>query len=228
MNSHYSQIITKNLSNNVYLNACDSENIDRCHTHKVNCNHKQDKKSSLISNCNNQPPYLDTNRTFETKDDLISSNEGSKIDVNNSNEDLNRYKIKENNNSYHSYIQEKNSSLMDEKYFIPVTPSHENCHTESNQKQNIPKELVGDILKIIRDEHGQIALNYVLQSACEKSSIVKEFLKNEKLTARDSRKVSNIFVEINRHPNIKVVKKKPQLVVKWIEQENGKEALVNN
>ena len=72
---------------------------------------------------------------------------------------------------------------MDEKYFIPVTPSHENCHTEkneseSNQKQNIPKELVGDILKIIGDEHGQIALNYVLQSACQKSSIIKEFLKN--------------------------------------------------
>ena len=228
MNSHYTQIITKNLSNNVYLNACDTENIDSCHTSKVNCNHKEDKKNSLNSIGNNQPQYLDTNRTFETKDNLISSNEGSKIDVNNSNEDLNRYKIKGNHNSSHSYIQEKNSSLIDEKYFTPVTLSHENCHTESNQKQNIPKGVVEDILKIIINEHGQIALNYVLQSACQKSSIVKEFLKNEKLTARDSRKVRNIFVEINRHPNIKVVKKKPQLVVKWIEQENEKKVLVNN
>ena len=234
MNSHYTQIITKNLSNNDYLNACDTENIDSCHTHKVNCNHKEDKKSSLISNGNNQPQYLDINRTFEIKDNLISSNEGSKIDVNNSNEDLNRSKIKKNNNSSHSYIQEKNSSLMDEKYFTRVTPSQENCHTENNesklnQKQNVPNEIVEDILKLIIDEHGQIALNYALQLACQKSNKVKEFLKDEKLTARESRKVRNIFVEINRHPNIKVIKRKPQFIVKWIEQEKEKdEVLVHN
>src|SRR5215204_6186781 len=97
-----------------------------------------------------------------------------------------------------------------------------------NQKQDIPKGVVENILKIIIEEHGQIALNYALQSACEKSSTVKEFLKNEKLSARDSRKVRNIFVEINRHPNVKAIKNKPQLIVKWIKQEEKEEVLVNN
>jgi predicted methyltransferase len=83
----------------------------------------------------------------------------------------------------------------------------EHNEPKSNQKQNILKEVVEDILKIITEEHGQIALNSVLELACQKSNKVKEFLKDEKLTARDSRKVRNIFVEINRHPNIKVVKK---------------------
>jgi hypothetical protein len=146
--------------------------------------------------------------------------------------------IEENYNINDSTIDlnlQKNSASLGPENFQRVTLSHEKCHIEHNepkpnQKQNIPKEVVEAILKIIRDEHGQIALNYALQLACQKSSKVKAFLKDEKLTARDSRKVRNIFVEINRHPNIKVVKKKPQLVVKWIEQEKQKEekVLINN
>ncbi len=50
MNSHYTQIITKNISNNnYYRGACDTEN-NICHTSKVNFNHERDKKNSLISN----------------------------------------------------------------------------------------------------------------------------------------------------------------------------------
>ena len=241
MNSNYSQVITKNILNN--LRTCDTEN-NSCHTLKINYNHKEDEKNNTISNGNNISEYIDTNRTFETNDNTISSNKDSKINVNNnnnlsyvdkSNEYLNKAKLKENNNSSfsHDYIKEKNSSLMDKKYFTLVTLSHENCHKENKelkpkQKKNILKEVVEDILKIIMDENGQIALNYALQSACQKSSTVKEYLKDEKLTARDSRKVRNIFVEINRHPNIKVVKKKPQLIVKWIESEKENEVLVNN
>ena len=68
-------------------------------------------------------------------------------------------------------------------------------------------------------------MGYALQLACQRSEIVKGYFKDEKkLTQRDSRTVQNLFVEINRHPNIEVVKKKPQIVVKWIEQE----VLVNN
>ena len=64
-----------------------------------------------------------------------------------------------------------------------------------------------------------------MQLTCRRSEVVKEYFKNEKLVARDSRKVRNLFVEINRHPKIEIVKKKPQLVVKWIEHE---EVITNN
>ena len=63
-----------------------------------------------------------------------------------------------------------------------------------------------------------ISLGYALQLACQRSEIVKEYFKDEEINSRDSRKVKNLFVEINRHPNIKVVKRKPELVVKWIER----------
>jgi 3-methyladenine DNA glycosylase AlkD len=65
-----------------------------------------------------------------------------------------------------------------------------------------------------------------LQLACQKSKIVKDFLREEKkLTQRDSRKVQNLFVEINRHPNIKTIKRKPELVVKWIENQEKQEVI---
>ena len=98
-----------------------------------------------------------------------------------------------------------------------------------NNKERIPKNVIEDILKVIRDENGIISLGYALQSACQRSEVVKEYFKDEKkLTQRDSRKVQNLFVEINRHPNIKPVKRKPELVVKWIANENEKETIVNN
>lgn len=114
-----------------------------------------------------------------------------------------------------------------------VTPSQENCHTEkiedhySTKKQVVPKNVIEDVLKVIRDENGSISLGNALQLACQRSEIVKDFLRDvKKLTQRDSRKVQNLFVEINRHPNIKTVKRKPELVVKWIEKEE--KVLVNN
>ena len=101
--------------------------------------------------------------------------------------------------------------------------------SKTKHKEGIPENVIEDILKVIRDENGIISLGYALQSACQRSEVVKEYFKNEKkLTQRDSRKVQNLFVEINRHPNIKPLKRKPELVVKWIANENEKETTVNN
>ena len=43
---------------------------------------------------------------------------------------------------------------------------------------------------------------------------MKAYLGN-KLTSRDNRKVRDIAVAVQRHPNIEVVKYKPQLVLRW-------------
>ncbi len=89
------------------------------------------KKKILFQMTISLSQYIDTNRTFETNDNLIFSNKSSKIDVNNlpnainSNNNSNFDIINENNkSSFHTYKQEKNSSLMGEKYFTHVTASH--------------------------------------------------------------------------------------------------------
>ena len=112
-----------------------------------------------------------------------------------------------------------------------MTVSQDSCYVESkehNPKEEIPKNVIEDILKVIRDECGSISLGYALQLACQRSEFVKDYLKNEKkLTQRDSRTVRDLFVEIIRHPSIEIVKKKPELVVKWMEQEK-EEVIINN
>jgi len=118
-----------------------------------------------------------------------------------------------------TYVNEqKNSASLGPENFQYVTPSHVNCHIESKTyKHEIPKNVIEGILKIIREENGTISLGYALQIACQKSEVVKDFLKDEKLSSRESRKVRNLFVEIIRHSNIKAIKNKPKLDVKWIE-----------
>ena len=37
----------------------------------------------------------------------------------------------------------------------------------------------------------------------------------DKLTQRENKRVKNLCLKIIRHPNIEVVKHKPQLVVRW-------------
>jgi 3-methyladenine DNA glycosylase AlkD len=59
-----------------------------------------------------------------------------------------------------------------------------------------------------------------LQLAYQTSKLVKDFLRDvKKLTQKDSKKVKNLFVEINRNSNIKEIKRILQLVVKWIANE---------
>ena len=55
MNSHYTQIITKNISNNSYYyrGACDTEN-NSCHTNKVNFTYERDKKDKLVEPDSNE------------------------------------------------------------------------------------------------------------------------------------------------------------------------------
>jgi hypothetical protein len=116
--------------------------------------------------------------------------------------------------------------------FQHVTVSQEISITEkeeysTNKKQLVPKNVIEDVLKVIRDENVSISLGYALQLACQRSEVVKEYFKGEKLTQKDSRKVKYLFLEINRHLNIKEIKRKPQVVVKWIDNENEKEVTLD-
>ena len=214
MNSQYLQIVNRNVLNNTHLKTCDT-NDKNCHMSKQNsdlyCNKKNifnDHTENNNENCPNNNQEYDNNvdkfRITSTEDNLHNNN--TIINQNDNNTDTLK-------------IKEKNTSLKIGNLFTRVTPSHEKCYAVNKTKQFVPEGAIEDILKVIKDENGQIALNYALQLSIQKSEMVKEFLQNEKLTARASRKVRNIFVEINRHRNIQVVKRKPQLVVRWVQNE---------
>jgi hypothetical protein len=82
-----------------------------------------------------------------------------------------------------------------------------------------------EILKIIQLSDGSIiAVNYAIGSVCKNNEIVRNYL-GDKLTSRENRIVRDLVSNIIRHPNIKIIKNKPQLLVKWFESNN--ESLTN-
>ena len=205
----YLPIITKTLSNSYTVQkACDSN----CHTLKANSPPETDIKNDY-SKTSNKVPYNDLSTGNENpKTDnskKIKQEEGNTIHNSLSDE----RSIKE-NNTMESLNPDpfKNSASLGPENFQHVTPSHDNCHTE------LVNKVINEIYDIIKTENVPISLGYALQLACQRSEVVKDYLKYEKkLTARDSRKVRNLLVKINRLPDIHTVKRKPELVVKWIE-----------
>lgn len=132
------------------------------------------------------------------------------------------------------------TSLWGSNSLEPVTLSHsttDECEVEGEQQSpyHIPsliKENDGiknvafkEILKVIRSKQGSaISVNYAIECACANSEVVKNYL-NGKMTSRENRDVRDIVSNIVRHCNIDVIKQKPQIVVKW--SENNDDSLTN-
>jgi hypothetical protein len=124
--------------------------------------------------------------------------------------------------------QQKNNndaSLSTAKNFKHVTESqsHRLCTSTLIPSTTIPptqpsleeKAVLEAILDEIKSADGsQVAVNAVINSSYSKSEEIRSYL-GDKLTSRENRKVRDLYLMINRHPNIEVVKYKPQLVVRW-------------
>jgi hypothetical protein len=190
-----------NKAKNSKLLSIKSDNDITCTNKEITCNY--------ISNSTSNNFVYNNNDKIENYKEYEDTNNNSKDTR------LDQISIKENNitDYYNDLNLQKNSMPLGPKNFQDVTVSHQKYPMEST---NILKNVIDDILKIIRDENRSISIGYALQLACQRSQIVRDYLRNEKkLTQRDSRKIQNLFVEINRHPNIKVEKRKPELVVRW-------------
>jgi len=73
-----------------------------------------------------------------------------------------------------------------------------------------------EILKIIQLSVGSIiAVNYAIESVCKNDETVRNYL-GDKLTSRENRNVRDLVSNVIRHPNIKIIKNKPQILVTWI------------
>lgn len=125
-----------------------------------------------------------------------------------------------------------NSLPVRSKYFQRVTASQDengdNCHTELASKTNsrIENILLQEVLSFIESTKGlQIAVSTAVTSVWNRHEQIRNYL-GDKLTTRENRRIRDLYLQIIRHPNIEVVKHKPQLIVRWSDKEPQSNPLV--
>lgn len=97
---------------------------------------------------------------------------------------------------------------------MTVTRSQEQIDNASDDRDGFDYTVKQVVNKIKQANGSQIAFSSALQSVYLEDEKVKAYLGN-KLTSRDNRKVRDIAVAVQRHPNIDPIKHKPQLVLRW-------------
>jgi hypothetical protein len=114
---------------------------------------------------------------------------------------------------------------MRSKYFQHVTTSHDDngddCHTEFEPKINSETEdiLFREVLSFIESAEGlEIAVSTAVTSVWNRHEQIRNYLGNI-LTTRDNGRIRELYLRIIRHPNIEVIKHKPQLIVSWCNKE---------
>jgi hypothetical protein len=107
------------------------------------------------------------------------------------------------------------------KYFQHVAASHDengdDCHTEFESNINSETEdvLLREVLYFIESAEGlEIAVSTAVTHVWNRREQIRNYL-GDTLTTRDNGRIRGLYLRIIRHPNIEVIKHKPQLIVKW-------------
>jgi DNA-binding transcriptional ArsR family regulator len=202
-----------------------TNNLGACHTPLVEEEKSSNDDKSFSANM--------TSINSEESDSKIKIDYSSDPVVNNSNseEDSNVYdntqqscddkSIQDNFNN----IQKINESPWESNQFQRVTMSQSHglrTHAQlssatifpahASPEEKVVLEAILDEIKSVAGSH--VAVNAVISSAYNKNEAIRSYL-GDKLTSRENRKVRDLCLMIIRHPNIEVVKYKPQLVVRW-------------
>ena len=128
-----------------------------------------------------------------------------------------------------SSIEEQRNNLSSSPISLErVTKSHGlNCHMDSkpslvikeNRTDHTFNFIFQEILNIVKLSNGlSMSFNSAIESICKSNEHIKKYLGN-KITARENRIVRDLQLKIIRHPNIEVIKPKPQLLIKWCEND---------
>lgn len=130
------------------------------------------------------------------------------------------------NSKNHFNINNDKSAFpsSEESNFQSMIVSHDRnkndtCHTEHESKIDTRTEdiILQKILSIIKSTRGhQIAVSTVMTCVWNSSEQIQDYL-GDKLTTRENRRIRELYLRIIRHPNIEVVKHKPQLIVRWFD-----------
>ena len=82
-----------------------------------------------------------------------------------------------------------------------------------------------EVLSIIESATGnQIAVSTAMTSIWETYDQIRNYL-GDKLTTRENRRIRDLYLKIIRHPNIEVIKHKPQLIIRWFDKEPSSETI---
>jgi len=214
--NHDSIVDNKSLDTNLESH----DNNTDCHTFKKDLTLDTDKKNNVGA------------------DDFVGQKRGLIDDLEKSST------IKEDNNEKSHYDSLRESSISDiqntekiieslsgSESFEHVTRSHAEEDEEEHQTQYPVSPAITDsdgikyialkeLLKTIQLSDGSlIAVNYAMRSVCRNNETIRNYL-GDKLTSRENRNVRDLVSNIIRHPNIKIIKNKPQLLVKWFESNN--------
>ena len=112
-----------------------------------------------------------------------------------------------------------------ETTFEHVTVSHNQSKggsrtgLESRIDTAIEDIALQEVLSVIESVNGyQIAVRNAVISVWGAHRQIRNYL-GDKLTTRENRKIKDLYLRIIRHPNIEVIKHKPQLIVRWSDKE---------
>lgn len=181
------------------MNLESHDNNTDCHTFKKDLppDTDSDKFSNIKEDKNEKPTY----------DSLIESSISDRQNIEKITDPLSGLESIE-------HVTESHAE-EEEEYQIqyPVSPTI--IHSDG-----IKYTALQEILKAIQLSHGSIiAINYAIGSVCKNNETVRNYL-GVKLTSRENRNVRDLVSNVIRHPNIKIIKNKPQLLVKWFESSN--------
>jgi hypothetical protein len=187
-------------------NACDNQN-------KIKELQQQTSDNKYSSdNLNLHDQLLQQNNT-----NLIVSKKQDQYDNTNSNiitstTIVNTDLSKENNNCSLSPISLER--VTDSNEAVCHTPSKLSLLIEENTDA-IFNLVFQELLELIKLANGSsISFNSAIESLCKNNEDIRKYL-GEKLTARENRNVRDLQLKVIRYPKIEVIKHKPQLLIRW-------------
>jgi hypothetical protein len=215
---------TINNNGNVKMESCDS---NLCHTLKLNSPPKAHENNN---SCHNQKE-TEQKKIIDKNLSNIFNLQGQQQPQDNANTSLPEKcnQMDEFNNNITTTTEsfkEKDNAPPIPKSFEHVTASHEkNCHTSSeipltfkennDEVDSTSNSIFQEILDKTKLANGSsISFNSVIESACENSEAVRNYL-GDKLTSRENRLVRDLQLRLIRQRDVEVIKYKPQLLVRW-------------
>jgi hypothetical protein len=213
------------------IKACDNKII--CHTLKENlpsegdienkaCDNKKEIKEQLQLGIGDNNSF----NNFKLQDQLLQQNNVDLTIIkshnlyDNTNSNITTSSTTINADSSTENISSSPSTVSLEH----VTESNEVvCHTPSGlsieNNDSAFNSVLHELLDFTKLSNGSsISFNSAIQSICKNNEVTRNYL-GDKLTARENRSVRDLYIKVIRHPNIEVIKHKPQLLIKWKEDD---------
>jgi hypothetical protein len=124
-------------------------------------------------------------------------------------------------------IHDVENQLVERRYeiFNLTVSNNPNLNSKYNVDTAIENIALQEVLFIIESAKGhQIVVSTAVASTHNAHEQIRNYL-GDKLTTKENRRIRDLYLRVIRHPNIEVIKYKPQLIVKWSDKEPSSETV---